>query len=270
MPTESPIVKFPAAPLLRMTDCHFHVFPPGAAAVSKARYVPAYGATLERWRAGSRVHQIHRGVVVQPSFLGTDNTALLQALSEDPEALRGVVVVAPDADVASLQAMHRVGVRGIRVNLVGTDHDVCRHAGGPLFDALGAQGWHVEIHVDPGRLSSVLDQLPAQLTVVVDHFGKPAREEEIDSAARGRVDRLYVKLSAPYRLAGSTPEKLAARWLAQLGPERLLWGSDWPCTAHEQHQAGSQDPRVISAWLRSDALADKILCGNPQRLYQFG
>ena len=269
MPFDPSSVNPSLPPQEAATDCHFHVFPAGVVAVPGARYAPAYGASIGEWSRGARARGVARGVLVQPSFLGCDNAFLLETLRGAPERLRGVAVVAPDTQAAELQAMHALGVRGVRLNLVGTDHRVEGGRQG-LFERIGALGWHVELHTEPGRLLPVLEQMPSGLTLVLDHFGRPSGPEEIEAAARGRGERLFVKLSAPYRLGGLAPRELARQWLAQLGPDRLLWGSDWPCTAHEDEQLAAQDPAVLAAWLGDPGVAARVLCRNPERLYGFG
>lgn len=248
------------------TDCHFHVFPAGLEPAAGARYAPAYEALIGDWQQKAEHKGVTRGVLVQPSFLGYDNSYLLEVLRNSPALLRGVAVVAPDTDIAQLQEMHQLGIRGIRLNLVGSDHRISPESEG-LFASILTLGWHVELHTEPGKLLGVLQQLPTDLTLVLDHFGKPAEPAEIDEVASGRQGRLFVKLSAPYRLVNLQPRELARRWLAHLGPHRLLWGSDWPCTAHEAQQPIAQDPAILSHWLGDEDVVCHVLCHNPERLY---
>ena len=64
-------------------------------------------------------HGISHAVLVQPSFLGTDNRFLLEALRAAPQRLQGVAVVAPDIGEPAWQALADGGICGIRLNLVG-------------------------------------------------------------------------------------------------------------------------------------------------------
>lgn len=57
------------------------------------RYTPAYDAPADRYLEILDSYDIELGVLVQPSFLGTDNSFLLDALAEHPGRLRAVVVV---------------------------------------------------------------------------------------------------------------------------------------------------------------------------------
>jgi predicted TIM-barrel fold metal-dependent hydrolase len=49
-----------------------------------ARYTPAYAAPLATWQAAARPLGVRRGVLVQTSFLGTDNRLLLSSWRSTP------------------------------------------------------------------------------------------------------------------------------------------------------------------------------------------
>ena len=97
-------------------DCHVHVFD-GAAAVAAGHYRPVHRplATIEKLAQDNGMSRL---VLVQPSVYGSDNSALLDALRAGQGRHRGVVVLAPDVDDAALAAMHTLGLRGVRFNLV--------------------------------------------------------------------------------------------------------------------------------------------------------
>ena len=211
-------------------DAHFHVFE-APRPQAGARYTPAYAAPLSAWAAAAQPLGVGRGVLVQTSFMGTDNRALLAELAKHPDALRGVAVVAPTADLRALQVLHAAGVRGIRLNLAGASTDVEAWTGATvLWDALAALGWHLELHTDTGRLPDVLAQLPGSLPLVIDHMGKPAAVSAADATVRALARRarlggqVHIKLSGAYRLGGLDAGALARLWLAEIGPDRLLWG----------------------------------------------
>ncbi|MGZ5269017.1 MAG: amidohydrolase family protein [Ramlibacter sp.] len=251
-------------------DCHLHVFEAGVG-MANARYVPAYDAPLQRWREAAAPFGVLRGVLVQPSFLGTDNSRLLRELRADPERLRGIAVVAPGVTAEALADLDAAGVRGLRLNFAGTSHDLRPWAGAKvLWDRVIALGWHVEVHTDAGRLPEVLACLPTLLPVVVDHMGKPGATTSAATIAtvqdRARAGRVHVKLSGPYRLGGLEPRPLARRWLAALGPEALLWGSDWPFTNHEREARYATLFEALSDWI-GDGPADAALRVNADRLY---
>src|SRR5690242_19042010 len=107
------------APGARIVDARVHVFSSAAPAISGARYRPAYAARLEALRALWRTHGVTHGVIVQPSFFGTDNTEMLAAIATDRDHLRGVAVVDPTFDDDALAKLVDAGVVAIRLNLRG-------------------------------------------------------------------------------------------------------------------------------------------------------
>ena len=259
-----------------LVDCHFHVFA-AQSAVAGARYQPAYEASLASWMQAASGNGIGRGVLVQTSFMGTDNCALLAALSAAGERLRGVAVLNLSTDAAQLPLLHRQGVRGIRLNLLGRNHDVSAWGveAGVMWEALAALGWHVEIHTDTGALPTVLAHIPAALPVVLDHFARPDQASAHDATvravvARARSSAVHIKLSGAYRLGAVSPKELARIWLQELGPEQLLWGSDWPCTNHESQANYPALFAALHGWVDSEAQDQQILQSNPQRLYWGG
>ena len=248
-------------PFTPAVDTHAHVFDRGCRLIEGRRYTPGFEAPAARYvevldRAGVR-----HGVLVQPSFLGTDNACLLAGLRRFPGTLRGVAVVAPEVTDAELEAMDAAGVRGIRYNLIGHDPAMLAQ---PEYRALtrrvSALGWLIEGQVPGAALPGVLDALTTDAsTVVVDHFGKPGTADPTaDPGFRklmeyGPGGPVWVKLSAPYRLGGLDPALYAAAYLERFGPERLLWGSDWPWTQNEAATSYGECVERISGWLGEDA-----------------
>lgn len=253
-------------------DTHFHVFTAGIAQ-AEARYVPAYDALLSDWQAKAGSLGVGRGVLVQTSFMGSDNTQLLAELARWPDRLRGVAVLEPDATLQTLQPLHKAGVRGIRLNLAGVSHELGQWTtAAPLWDALLSLGWHLELHTDIGQLPEVLAQLPGEMPLVIDHMGKPQAISAHDTtvrvlSARAQRSKVHIKLSGAYRLGGLHPGELARLWLGELGADGLLWGSDWPCTNHESHANYPLLLKSLQAWLGDEAVINKVLCINPRRLY---
>ncbi len=258
-------------------DSHFHVFEAGQS-VPEARYSPNYAAAFNDWQHAAQQVGVTHGVLVQTSFMGTDNAYLLKHLQQHPDTLRGVAVVAPSASYAELVDLHRHGVRGIRLNLAGQSHDMAAwQSAKQLWDALLQLGWHVELHTDAGALPSVLAVLPREVPVVIDHFAKPVGVSQHDETVRALQSRVadtasaqvYVKLSAAYRLqAGINPKELAGLWLGELGENALLWGSDWPCTNFEAKADYAALYGDLTDWLgNDDAVIQAVRATNPMRLY---
>lgn len=260
-----------STPSKNWVDTHFHVFN-ASEAVAGARYVPQYTAALPDWMALAHDVGVTRGVWVQPSFLGTNNSLMLSALEQHPDVLRGVAVVAADIHPDTLKVMHSSGVRGIRLNLAGISHEIPEWTRAErVWQSMHDLGWHLEVHTDQGALQKVLAQLPTEIPLVVDHMAKPNQALASDVSVRALVQRAqhvptYVKLSGAYRLSGVDALRLARLWLQALGPDALLWGSDWPCTNHEHLANYETLMSELVNWVSGEHL-EHVLAENPQRLY---
>ncbi|AGW90440.1 hypothetical protein N234_10395 [Ralstonia pickettii DTP0602] len=285
-----------ARPTAGICDCHVHVFGPASAyRFDAARtYTPA-DAPLDALLALHRSLGIDRTVIVQPSPYGADNTCLLDALAQLGGAGRGVAVIDETTSGDALTAMHRAGVRGVRVNLeTAGEHDaeVARRRLLSAAKRVAPLGWHVQTYTNLATLSAlsdVLSDLPAPL--VVDHFGRAQAELGPSQAgfdtllaalASGRV---YVKLSAAYRISRApdyADVAALARALIDANPDRVLWGTDWP---HPGSAAGrplsvagitpfrdEDNARALLRcleWAGTTERAHKLLVDNPARLYGF-
>ena len=257
-------------------DTHAHVFSRDSPAVPGARYRPAYAATLEQWQSHWRAAGITRGVLVQPSFFGTDNREMLAALAAQPGKLRGVAVVSPSIEDAGIDRLHAAGVRAVRLNLHAVD-DFSPYRAREwkrLFERVAARGWHLEAFVDPGRVPDLLAALEeTAIAVVLDHFGNPGATFDgvatfAAASRRARAGEVWVKLSAPYRLAARDIPTLAVRWLDTLGPDRLVWGSDWPFTNHEDAGDYARLRAALAVWIDAQSMG-AVLWDNAARLYDF-
>jgi predicted TIM-barrel fold metal-dependent hydrolase len=276
-------------------DCHTHVFlDPRAYPWSPARRYTPPPAPIEALAAWHDALGFARVVVVQPSVYAADNAATLQALRVlGPERARGVAVLDAAATDADLQAMHALGVRGVRVNLEIDRASDAAEATAQLRETaarVAPLGWHVQVYANLPLLAacqSVLRALP--VPVVLDHYAgahasggpeQPGLHAVLALVAEGRA---YVKLSAPYRLsaaAGHADMAPIARAFIAAGPDRMLWGSDWP---HPQpgsrpHPHDISPPFAVDsaqvlaalrAWTPDARTFDRILVDNPARLYGF-
>ena len=261
-------------------DGHAHVFLTSLPLSTERRYEPAHDAPLVAYLGHLDQHRLTHGVLVQPSFLGTDNRFLLEALKLGAGRLRGVSVVDPDLSPGELDAQARAGVVGVRLNLIG--RGIPQLEGRRwyrLWEFVAAHRWHVEVHADSEALPAILRPLLAQgLRIAVDHFGRvgpqrgtadPGFRYLLSAADSGQ---LWVKLSAGYRLDGpnsALPVDAAAELLAAFGPRRLVWGSDWPHTMFENEVAYENALQLLERCIPNADDRQTMLGASAAELFHF-
>ncbi len=260
-------------------DTHAHVFQHGLTFAAKRRYTPDYDAPLPAYLEQLDRNGLSYGVLVQPSFLGTDNAYLVDCLLRAPQRLRGVAVIDPASYHGQLPVLHEAGVVGIRLNLVGQClPDLGGRDWKPVLNEVARLGWHVEVQRNASGLMVIIPKLlEIGVPVVVDHFGLPdpltgARDPGFQRLLEfGRSRQVWVKLSAPYRL-GINSAHLASSlypWLRDaFGPDRLMWGSDWPHTQFENTQNFDDGYRGFTDLIADDPEICRILT-SPKSLFRF-
>ena len=263
-------------------DSHTHVFLRTLPMPDRRRAPSGYDATPEQLLALFDASAVTHGVIVQPSFLGTDNSYLLDVLRRHPQRLRGIAVVQPGIADEQLDVLQQAGVAGIRLNQVGlAAPDFSDPAWRRLLPQLQQRGMQVEVHQLARELPPLLAPLlDAGVNVVVDHFGRPDPALGIDDPgfryllAQGASRRLWVKLSGAYRNgAGGRGEAVARQALpllrAHLGTDRLMWGSDWPHTLFETATSHARQRALLNEWLPDDGERQRALWDTPAALFGF-
>jgi 2-pyrone-4,6-dicarboxylate lactonase len=263
-------------------DNHAHVMVAGQRGVDGAAYVP-FSAPVESFVAHLQGLGFSRGVLVNPSTYGGNHTVLLDALRAWPDRLRGIAVIPPTVDDATLDRLHAAGVRGCRVQ--------DRMPGGLRIEALpklasriGERGWHIEVWTDLRENGEVVRSClrNTRTPILLDHLGNlpaPAPGEPdtgIDVLRELMAyDTCWVTLSGAYRLAAPLPEAKAAELLQgrvdtllTLAPDRVVWGSDWPYVRPPGPVPTESDHvAVLDRWLPDPALREQVLVTNASALY---
>ena len=131
-------------------DSHLHIFgDPARYPMSPARSYTPEPASIEQSRALHRALHVDRVVLVQPSIYGTDNMCLLDALRQLGARARGVAVIDDQTPDTAIDAMDRVGVRGIRINLgtVGvTDPAIAQQRFAGAVRRVKDRRWHIQMY----------------------------------------------------------------------------------------------------------------------------
>ncbi len=263
-------------------DTHSHIFENGLELAPVRRYAPTYDAKASDYLSVLDKHGVAFGVLVQPSFLGVNNDYMMQALRKHADRLRGIAVVDPAIGTRELDALDAGGVVGIRLNLQALPIPDFKSGPWPRFLAhLRRLDWQIEIHRESPDLPFLIEPLlDAGIPVVVDHFGRPSAEAGVDDLgfkyllSKGKSRRVWVKLSGGYRnwpeaTDQSLPRRCADLLIDAFGPERLVWGSDWPHTQNEKRIDFALTQRRLEEWVPDAATRKIILQDTPVRLFRF-
>ena len=279
-------------------DCHVHVFgdPKKYPFIATRAYTPEV-ATVEDLQRSLSALRLDRVVIVQPSVYGTDNSCTLDGMRQLGSRARGVAVIDEKTSDADLDAMEKVGIRGIRINLATagiTDPKIARQR----FDAAVARvrarkNWHVQINTQPSIIAALSEQLLASpVPLVIDHFGGAVAKAGIQQPGFPELVNLAKSGKAYVKISGSA-DSLSARddlsdaaafvhALVAANPQRIIWGTNWP---HPSSTAPAgrkptdlavhvpiDDGKVINmlaTWVPDAVTRKLILADNPARLYGF-
>ena len=267
-------------------DSHAHVFARGLPLAPGRRYAPTYDARPAQYLSMLASLGLSHGVLVQPSFLGTDNSFMLSCLDANPEQLRGIVVVDPQRDLGQIDAWHARGVTGVRANLIGaTLPDFGDAAWAPFLERMVALNWHLEVQVEAARLSAVAPALlDSGVRIVVDHFGRFAPSLGTGDPgfasllSLGATRQVWVKISGAYRVSADPHDPAAAlavataAWPAlerEFGVDRLVWGTDWPHTQFETSQTPRLTRDLLGAVVTDPGQLQAVLIDTPASLFRF-
>jgi len=290
---ETPLISLPMRPVETLArpafampeqacDAHMHVFGPLAdyPCVAHPHYTLPDGQ-LDHYLKLMEVLQLQRFVIVQPSFYGTDNRCLLNALRAAGPAARGVVMVEEDIDAASLDLYHASGVRAVRLDLFA-------RSGLPIVDIQDyiermaglaeRMGWHLQFYA-PGWVVKQLIPFLGEVRTefVIDHMGYMLAEDGLTPADFERLLSLLkegncsLKLSAPYRIAkhrGYEAIAPMAKSIIAAAPHKVIWGSDWPHIPDSTRDTGEL-LNLLGEWTDDAAIRRMILSENPARLFDY-
>jgi predicted TIM-barrel fold metal-dependent hydrolase len=278
-------------------DCHTHFFGDPEKFALPPRHVYTPEATLpEEMSALHRALHIERVVIVTPAVYGADNSATLYGMKVRGRNTRGVAVIDSKTPESDLDAMDRVGVRGIRV-ISGasgpTDPAVARQVFEAAAKRLKSRNWHIQMYTSLAVISAMKDLVQSSpVPVVFDHFGgaqaalgleQPGFADLLDLVRSGKA---YAKISGAYRASKQGPDypdvAPFAQALVAANAGRILWGTDWP-HPDSSPVAGRKptdlmpeyqidDGRLLNqltVWVPDLAIRKKILVDNPARLYGF-
>lgn len=233
-------------------DTHVHLFSPERFPLSDARSYTPKAATPSELLASSPGESF---LLVQASVENGTSGLLahlqdLQSELKPGNVVRGEIIYGADSNYseAELQTFHDAGVRVLR-GYARTSNDSQATADemkslleGSMGDIARKYGWIVSFQLAPA-VWTLLEEFPFKeklpgIPVIAEHLGSVNVPLNAD-LQRGlqslvkllRDEVLTVKINALHRRGLRGNEEAMQQVIEQLieaGPQRLIWGSDWP------------------------------------------
>lgn len=201
------------------------------------------------WQHQAQPWGVRAGLLVQAAPTSEETEFLLRQAQDNPAVL-GVVgwidMLAPDAVQQVARCAQQPLLKGLRPMLQDlSDPDwILQPAIEPVLSAMARAGLVFDALITPVHLPRILAlaQAHPDLKVVVDHGAKPvmaaaAMADWVQAmtplAQQTHPDQVVCKWSGLWtEAAPGQPVEVVRPWcealLAIWGPQRLLWGSDWP------------------------------------------
>ena len=274
---------------MQITDCHAHIYSNDTQRypmISEPLRPPQGTGTVEHLRREMAANGVARVVAIHTTTAyGVDNSFLAETARANAPWMVGVCTLNPD-DPASPDLLERYvreyNVRGMRSVPAKTGDKIMDHPG---VDALWSRAEALGIPVNPLIRLSLADQLEALLQrhpglrVVLDHCMYPRGKDGLTGETIRRVlalasyPNLYAKLTwlvdssdADYPFADTYP--LLRAVIDAYGPERCLWGSDFPCELWIPRATYAQHLDLFRNALGLSASEEQaILADTPGRLW---
>lgn len=229
--------------------------------------------------------EIDKTIVVQAAPT-VEETRYLLELAEQNDWIAGVVgwidFESPDA-IRNLDELARspqlLGIRPM-VQDLADDNWINRPAHRPVFEALQERNLVFDALIKPRHLKQTLEVVRRHpgLRVVIDHAAKPTLSEGVDAGYFGGISALAAEPGTFCKLSGLVTEAkqdwsiedlrpIVDHLLKEFGPNRLLWGSDWPVlTLASDYEAWWETSLQLIDRLDEDQ-KDAILGGTAEAVY---
>ncbi|MBW8734903.1 MAG: amidohydrolase family protein, partial [Asticcacaulis sp.] len=240
-------------------------------------------------------------LVAVTAMAGVDATVLVQSqpadsdtdwmldVADDCPLIQGVVgwadLAAPDALERLTELAKRPKLKGIRPMLQGMSDEtwILRDDVRPALKALSNLGLRFDALIFTRHLPAI-DQLAKafpDLPVIVDHCAKPPIADNAPAAVQAwrdgiarvaenpnvvcKLSGLFTEMRPDQPLDAALP--FADHVLSTFGPERLMWGSDWPVVLLRQPYAAWLD--WTKAWLggKTAEVHTAVLGSTARRVY---
>lgn len=225
-------------------DPHVHVwkhdpkypFAPGA-------HPPAEDRSPEMLLELMKANNVQRTVIIQVIHFKWDNSFLADVLKQYPQTFKGVARVNPEDPAAPdhlSELMQKPGFHGVRISPSADERG--NWITGPLMPSLWKRCDELKV---PMTVLAPISRVPdvekliakyPELTVVIDHMADcpPDQPRELEKLlALEKYPKVFVKVSHTWSLSKEEfpykdSQAQVKRLYDKFGPQRLMWGTDWP------------------------------------------
>jgi predicted TIM-barrel fold metal-dependent hydrolase len=265
-------------------DCHNHVFDPARFAY---REDTAYRPALQEIGTAAQFSHLMDACGVQHALLvgptsgyRTDNRCMLDAIARGGDRFKGIAVVENDVSRAELVEMKRAGVIGAAFNPAMEGVDSMKSVGA-LFDTLADLDMFAQIQTTGDQLVALQPLIERTRTrLLIDHCGRPELTAGVDQPGFQALLRLadngrtVVKISGlqkfsrrayPYEDA----QVFARELLRVFGPDRCVWGSDWPFLRAPQRMDYAPLLTLVQRLIPDADARRRVLWTTPRTLFGF-
>ena len=269
-----------------IVDCHAHIYSEDEKiypVIEKPYRPPAGKGTIAHLRQELKAAGVRSAAAIQTfTFYGWDNRFAADACRDNRDVMTGVCLLDPnDPQSPALleQYVKENNIRGLRFinnQKTGRLDEPGNNALLATCQKLGITACALTNRDARPQLEALAARYP-KLPLVIDHCLNLAAGEQYDAIladmlALAKVPNLYAKLS--YVVTGSAEQypfrdmhDSCRQIIRAYGPERCVWGSDFPCELWCPKASYAQHLGVFTHELGlDDETKRQILCETPRRL----
>ena len=132
----------------------------------------------------------------------------------------------------------------------------------------------LDLHLDD--ITKLLEASP-KTTLILDHFGFTSLSEEGDAAFQdllklAKYPQVIVKVSALFRLNDSSPYQRVKKerfepLLEKFGPDRLMFGSDFPFVLEQEPEKYDGMIELVSSWMEDESVRSSVMSKTAERIF---
>ena len=268
-------------------DCHAHIYSDDEKTypvIDKPYRPPPGKGTVANLRQEMKAAGVHKVVAIHTfTFYGWDNRFTADACREHRDVLTGVCLLNPDdpnSPALLEQYVKQNNIRGLRF----INNQKTGRLDEPGNDALlstclrlGITACVLTNRDSRSQIEALAARYP-KLSLVIDHCLNLAAGKQYDAIladmlALAKLPNLFAKLS--HVVTGSAEEypfrdmhDSCRQIIGAFGPQRCVWGSDFPCELWCPKASYAQHLRVFTHELGFDERTKRqILCETPRRLW---